>query len=633
MKNSRTWAGAALLVLLALIAVAPSLRGDFLWDDAYWLWSSYVTPQPDGLVRAWTEGDRYDFLPLTSSAFWVEWRLFRQDATGYRVVNALLHGLCAILLWQLLRKLPLRGSFVVAALFACHPVAVASVAWITELKNVLSGVFFFASILAYLHADEAPRSRGIALAFLLFLAALTAKASTVVLPGIVALLLLLKRPRLERRDLVRLAPFAAVAVVAALAAASIQSKRAIGIAEVHPEGFVQRWAAAGAAISFYLGKAIAPFDLSVIYPRWDIDLAKWTTWVPLAATLLAFAGMFSALRNERISPGARNTVRTAVILLAAYIVALVPVLGIADLAWFRFSLVADHWQYLALPWALALAVDLGARAFGRISSRAALVRRPPAHALAAIAVMLFAFLSFERSRAYTDEGALWSDTLARNPEAWAAHNSYGMWLAQQGKRDDARLHFEEASRLRPSYSYPVYNLGMTFVEEGDFARAKEYLHRALQIAPQYPDALASLGGILVAEGEVEAGIPHLEESLRLEERNPGAHLNLGIALIALREPQRAAQELERAQQLDPNMVQAPYHLARARIQLGDLLGARTAMQRVLVLAPNHPDAVKVMEAIEAAIAQHGGAGAMSSPEEHPAPGPGTPDSAAAGLPR
>src|SRR4029453_14403651 len=98
------------------------------------------------LVRAGTEGDRYHFLPLTSSVFWVEWRLFHNHATGYRVVNALLHGLGAFFLWRLLRKLTLRGAFAVAALFACHPVAVASVAWITELKNTLSGALFFAAM-------------------------------------------------------------------------------------------------------------------------------------------------------------------------------------------------------------------------------------------------------------------------------------------------------------------------------------------------------------------------------------------------------------------------------------------------------------------------------------------------------
>ncbi|HET9888366.1 MAG TPA: tetratricopeptide repeat protein [bacterium] len=626
MKDARNWAGAALLLALAIIAVAPSLQGDFLWDDSFWLWSSYVTPQADGLVRAWTEGDRYDFLPLTSSVFWIEWRLFHNHATGYRVVNALLHGLGAFFLWRLLRKLPLSGAFAVAALFACHPVAVASVAWITELKNTLSGVLFFAAMWAYLHSDERPRSRGIALAFLLFLTALTAKASTVVFPAILALLLLLKRPRLTRSDLLRLAPFFAVALVAALAASSIQSKRAIGLAEVHPEGFAQRWAAAGAAIAFYLGKAIAPFHLSVIYPRWDVVTSRWSTWVPLVATLLAFAGLFAALRQNRLSAAARNEFRTTAILLSAYIVALIPVLGIVDLAWFRFSLVADHWQYLALPWALALAVDLVARALGRISARAALVRRPPAHALAALTVVLFAFLSFQRSRAYANEGALWSDTLARNPDAWAAHNSYGMWLAQQGRRDDARLHFEEASRLRPTYSYPLYNLALTYVEEGDFPRAKQYLGQALELAPNYPDALASLGGIVLAEGDVEQAVQKLQASLQLEERNAGAHCNLGIAYLAQREPQRAAQELERAAQLDPTLVQAPYHLARARIQLGDLLGAREAMQRVLVLAPNHPDAVKVMQAIENAI---GGQGTMSSPEGHPATEPGTPDSAVA----
>ncbi len=595
------FAGALILLLLAFAALWPALRGDFLWDDNYWLIDSHLTPYSDGLVRAWTEGDKYDYLPLTSSAFWGLWRAFGVDATGYRVVNGLFHALAAFLLWRSLLRLPMRGALVAAALFAVHPIAMGSVAWITELKNTLSGALFFGAMLAFLHGDDAAagtpaRARATAASLALFVLAILAKGSTVVLAPILLVLTVWRRGKITRADLLRLAPYFAIAAVGAFAAAHVQADRGISGVTVRPEGFAARLAIAGSAIAFYLGKALVPLGLTMIYPRWNVDLANPVVWIPFVAVVLAFAGLFAAQRRAR----APSAATSAFHLLAAFVIALVPVLGLADLAWFRFAFVADHWAYLALPWAMALVADVGSRALLRTPARAA----APIAAGALIAT--FTVLGASRARVFESEGTLWPDTIAKNPGSWVAHNSYGRWLAGGGEREKARAMFEEASRLRPDYSYPVYNLALTYAEVGDLEKAKELLVRALEIAPNYPDAHASLGGILVSQGALDEGIAHLEESLRYEERDANAHVALGIGLLAKGEPAKAAESLRRAKQLEPRHANASYQLARANVQMGDLQAAADDLREVLRLQPQHPDAKQVLKALEQAIAQQSG---------------------------
>jgi Tfp pilus assembly protein PilF len=365
----------------------------------------------------------------------------------------------------------------------------------------------------------------------------------------------------------------------------------------------------------------------MIYPRWVVDPAKLSTWIPAVSVVLAFAGLALAARatgemprqSGRAEPSAASS---ALHLLAAFVLALVPVLGLVDLAWFRFAFVADHWAYLALPWALALVADLGARALSAAPVRAS------APAAAVILVAATTALGASRARVFRDQGALWPDVIAKNPGSWIAHNSYGRWLAGGNRRAEARAMFEEASRLRPDYSYPVYNLALMNLEDGDDEGAKVLLRRALEIAPNYPDAHATLGGILVSQGRLEEGIGHLETSLKLEEKNASGWLSLGIAQLAQGDAASGAASMRRAKSLDPTNANAPYHLARALVQLGDVEAAAVEMREVLRLVPDHPDAAAVLAALEQAIAARSGrsspgAGAEAGESAAPsAPAPG-----------
>src|SRR5258706_8200092 len=143
-------AGAALITLLTVVAYLPALHAGFIWDD-----DSYVTENPtlrsvDGLAAIWFKpGATYQYYPLVFTSFWVERHLWGSPPFGYHLVNVLLHAVNAVLLWRVLRRLEIQGSWWAAAIFALHPVNVESVAWVTECKNTLSGLFYLLAALAW----------------------------------------------------------------------------------------------------------------------------------------------------------------------------------------------------------------------------------------------------------------------------------------------------------------------------------------------------------------------------------------------------------------------------------------------------------------------------------------------------
>jgi len=133
-----------------LAAYLPTLRAQFIWDD-----NDYVTANPNlsdaaGLGRIWTDiHANWQYYPLVFTTFWVEYHAWGLNPVGYHADNILLHALGAILLWRLLVRLGLPGAWLAAAIFAVHPVEVESVAWVTERKNVLCGVFYLSAMLVY----------------------------------------------------------------------------------------------------------------------------------------------------------------------------------------------------------------------------------------------------------------------------------------------------------------------------------------------------------------------------------------------------------------------------------------------------------------------------------------------------
>jgi protein O-mannosyl-transferase len=346
------------LFLLVILAYTPVWRAGFIWDDDTMLTANPCIVGPLGLKEIWTT-NAADICPLTITTFWLEHGLWGLAPLPYHLVNVLLHGACAVLLWRVLRSLGVQGAWLGAALWALHPVQVESVAWITEMKNTESGLFFLLSILFFvkwLRIKEIKNGRtgnewNYALCFLFAALAMASKSSTVVLPVVLCLCAWWIQGRWQWRNAVRVIPGFLMSIAAS--ALSVWTQRlqlAAATDSQWARTWPQRFAAAGDAFWFYLGKLLWPHPLIAIYPRWQTDGGQWTSYLPLVTAILLISGLWLL--------GAKSNVaewRAGFFAFAYFAVALLPVLGLIDNYVFSYSLVFDHFQYLASMGPLALA--------------------------------------------------------------------------------------------------------------------------------------------------------------------------------------------------------------------------------------------------------------------------------------
>ena len=289
-RFSRRGALAALaLCLLAAVCYLPAmLWGGLTWDDDIWSQSQAVL-EWSGIGTIWSWPSRIHrevhYWPLTYTTFWLEHKIWGLEPAGYHVVNVLLHLLNSLLIWRVLLCLAVPGAWIVAAVFAAHPLNVESVAWIIERKDVLSGLFYLTAVLVWLRFLEKPRPWRYGLALLLFVAGLLSKSMVVTLPAALLIIQWWKAGRITGKDLQRLAPFFLVALLITLADLYSYDLGRHDLDYSWPE----RVLIASRALWFYAGKLAWPTDLSVIYPRWDISLGDPWAWLYLAAAM-ALAG-------------------------------------------------------------------------------------------------------------------------------------------------------------------------------------------------------------------------------------------------------------------------------------------------------------------------------------------------------
>ncbi|HKX46428.1 MAG TPA: O-GlcNAc transferase, partial [Planctomycetota bacterium] len=330
--------GVPLLIVATCVAYLPALQGGFVWDDRLFIVDNPLLGHLDGLRRIWLDpgGAIAQYYPLTVSSFWLEHRFFRLDPSGYHAVNILLHVANALLVRLLFRRLALPGAELAALVFALHPVHVESVAWISERKNLLSGLLYLSAGLAYLRfrglCDERGHERFpfYFLALLLFAGALLAKTVTASLPAAILLVLWWKEGRLGARDVALLLPFFVLGIAAGLNTARMERVHVGASGADWDYTWIERVLISSRALCFYPAKLIWPSPLAFSYPRFAIDpsaVASYLYGVALAAVAaLLFFG------RARIGRG-------PLVALLFFAGTLFPALGFVDVYPMRFSFV------------------------------------------------------------------------------------------------------------------------------------------------------------------------------------------------------------------------------------------------------------------------------------------------------
>ena len=600
--------GVALALPVAILAAYwPALHAGFVWDD-----DGHVT-RPDlqslhGLARIWTEpGATQQYYPVLHSAFWAEHRLWGDAPLGYHLTNVLLHVAVSLLLFALLRRVSLPGAALAASAFALHPVCVESVAWVSEQKNTLSGVFCLGAALAYLRFDSDRRPRWYALATVLFLLALLSKSVTAVLPAVLLVLFWWRRGRLAlRADVLPLAPWFALAAAAAAMTAWMERTFIGAYGQAFALGPVERILLAGRVAWFYLAKILWPAHLSFTYPRWTIDrLDPWQYLYPLAA-VAAVAGCFALRRRTR------GPLAAALLFLGI----LFPALGFIDVYPFVFSYVADHFQYLAAA-ALIAAVTAGlVTGHRRLPRAAALMTRVTAGCV----LLVLGLHTYVQSATYRDPETFYRTILAANANSWLAHANLGVILAQRGEVQESLYHSRESMRLnpgypeafnnygnlmaathhwaeaaaayagalraRPTFALAEYNWGYALTEENRFVEAEPHLRNAIRLKPDYPEAHYQLANALGNSGLVPQAEAEYAAALRLRPDYPEANANLGLALAEEGKWQEALPHIQQAVRDRPAYAEARAYLGYALAQSGRYAEAVDAYRESLRLGPD-----------------------------------------------
>jgi len=601
-----------LLILAATLAVyARTFTAGFVWNDV-----DYVTHPSlrslHGLWRIWFDvGSTDQHYPILHGWFWLQCQLWGEAPAGYHIVNVLLHAGSACLFALVLRQIALPGAWLAGLLFAVHPVCVESVAWISEQKNTLSTFLYLAAALAYLKFDDTRRLSTQRLGFVLFILALLAKPMTASLPAALLVVFWWKRGTLRwRHDVVPLLPWFVLGATVGLFNAWVEHNILGASGEEFQLTFLERVLIAGRAVWFYLGKAFWPVNLVFIYPRWTPDpgsLAQWA-W-PFTLVLFGFA--LWLLRRRTRGP------------LAAFLFfagSLFPVIGFFNLYAFRYSFVADHWQYLPLLGAIAfLATNLALLA-ARFAARPQWIT-PCA---ASLLVGVLAFHSWRETAGYRDMVTFYHTIIARNPDCWMArlnlghvyseagllddaarefaasiqlwphlastHVAYGQTLLALGRVEESIAPLREAVRLSPEEAFLHNNLGAALLRAGDVAGALHHIQRSFQLQPNYAEAHSNFGHLLTLHGEPAAALFHLRKATRLDPNLADAHANLANALFALDQVDDAIASYRTALRLKPNFDVAETNLGNALLHAQHPADALECYRRVLRRNPDSLDA-------------------------------------------
>ena len=533
---------ASLLVILTVAVFWPVHNYEFIgWDDDQLVINNpYLNPPTvTNALRFWQELTGWLYIPLTGTAWSALASLsqkFPAEPFGlnpglFHMANLLVHLLSVLVVFGILRLL-LRHGFresegendndgvsielaagVGALIFAIHPLQVESVAWISELKDLLCGLFSFIAIKEYLaysiaskSADTSAKTKNThyAIASAAFILALLSKPAAVIVPLVALILDRFAIKRAIKKSGVALIGWFIVAGGFAIVAKSLQQT---GV-DLHASPLWARPFIAGDALAFYLYKLVFPLQLGIDYGRNpDYVLQQWwlyATWIVPAALLV---GIWSLKRRDAF-----------LVSFALFTASLLPVLGFIPFLFQKQSTVADHYLYIPM-----LGVALG------ISWLFMNLRgRPAGKAIILFAITLLVVRSSLQLPVWRDSLSVDVHSLKVNPVSYTSHNNLGILFAKRNKLDKAISHYKKALTIRPDSVESHYDLANALKEEGNLTESVFHYEKAIKERPDHLYAHNNLAIVLTMQSEFDKAIIHLKKSIQIRPENEQTHYNLGI---------------------------------------------------------------------------------------------------------
>lgn len=531
------------------------------------------------------------YVPLTMVSFQITHALAGLTPWAYHIFNLVLHIGSATVLFFILRTLFQSSTIagITAVLFAVHPINVEAVLWASARKDVLSSFLFFSSWWLYVWYHETGRQHRYWLSVGIFLLALLAKVSVLILPAILLLSDWAWERPIDRTALHEKVPYLILSGIFAVVA--VMGKAAV----LQSMSVMDRFLLTCKTIAFYAWKMLFPSDFSLIYPQTAvINIAVPEFWMSVIATLLLVIVTMYALWRWRIVGFA----------LSIFLLAILP--SVATFYKNGFVLFAsDRYAYIA-----GIGVFLCiAMAINTLLQRGMLMARS-ARYVAAMILVGCGVMAGLQARVWQSPLSIFENVLAIYPESVLAHNNIGAILQEQGKRTEAVEYYKKAIAIDPLYPTPYVNIAKHVLQQGDRAGAESWyrdMHQQLQQKDVWSgedaNAIAVYALFLEDQNRLTEAVVLYEEAAERYPYSFQTQSNLGIKYQQLGRKEDAINHLEAAVEFLSSNADIHYRLAALYAETGRFEEALASLKRVLRLDPGNAKARQHFDAIQGRMKQ------------------------------
>jgi Flp pilus assembly protein TadD len=556
----------------------PHVRVGLSWDTVHW---------------AFTSTEQANWHPLTWISHALDCQLFGLNPAGHHFTNLFIHALNAALLFLLLVWATGRAgaSWLAAMLFALHPIAVESVAWVAERKNVLCTFFFLATIAAYGWYARKPNWRRYLAVTALFACSLMSKPMAVTLPFVLLLCdywplgriagdarkpLEVSQSKLSNLILEKIPLLGLSAASSLITLHAQQTGGAMRSAMIYPLGI--RMGNAVVAYGMYLWKMIWPARLSPLYPYAGDSLAGWR----VAVALVLLVGVSIVMLRAK---------SFYVVGWLWFLGTLVPVIGLLQVG---DAAMADRYSYIPLI-GIFVIVAFG---FDQLANR--LKMSAMWRAVVAICVVALLGLGTIKQLGYWRSNYdLWAHTVAVTGPNFIAQDNLGGALVLMGKVDEAYPHFRLASEINPRDPMSHSNLGAYLQEHGQRQEAMQEYQIAINLTSDrglLASTYANLGSDYSEMGDDDMALASFGTALKLNPIQFNAYLGEGELFEKRGNLTKAIQDYAQAVEVAPT-PEGYFRLGQALQKNSQKYEAIAAYQQALKLAPEMQQAQEALRAL------------------------------------
>lgn len=594
------------IAVATLVCFWPALSLGWIWDDDQYINANPLLQYNGGLYAIWFEPEQSpQYYPVVFTTLWTLYQFVADSPPSYHALNLILHLINAGLVFAILIRLNVKAAFWIAFAFALHPIQVETVAWATEIKNLLSGVFYGSAWLVLWPTldsveddEEKPTSNKqtglrIALGCLLFVAALLSKSVTASLPAGMLVALWFQRGKITRWQLSILLPMLVLGAAVGWNTARLERLHVGALGADWDYVILERCGIAARCLVHYGVQSAVPTEQVFFYPRFEptLNMSAWLSIAICVAVLLT--ALYYAFRPNHPNQernGASWNRRGPLACLLFFAGSAFPALGFLNVYPHRFSFVADHFVYIPIVGLLALIWS----SLAAIRNAAARKWKLPSylsHILLTLVLAIYGYQTHSYLPVFSNERTLWEDTLAKNPNCTAAMQNLGLFYFQQGDAEQALELLTRAEEYSFDRFQTLNSKGMVLGSLERYSEARLAFQESVKLNPNNPMPWVNLGNLerrLASQGvNSESELSATKCYRNAWDVKPDYFAAFALGTIAYEQGQKgqAADWYGRASTLRPRDLDSKFNLAQCQYELGELQLAKTTCEQLLKIYP------------------------------------------------